>query len=161
MADTLTVTSSAFEHGKTLPMSAVHSMAGGENTSPDLQWSGVPEGTQSIAVTCYDPDAPTSVGFVHWVLFNIDPSVTRLESGAGAPGSEPTGSVAGYTDFGGPGYGGAAPPPGPAHHYHFTVYALDTKLDLDSSATYAYFRFNILGHVLAEGTLTGTYSSGE
>ena len=157
----LTVTSTLFGDGEPIPSSAAHTSAGGENVSPDLSWSDLPEGTQSVAVTCYDPDAPTTVGFTHWVLFNLDPDTRQLPAGAGASGENPAGSTMGYTDYGVSEYGGMGPPPGdPPHHYRFTVYALDTRLDdLGSSATYAYFRFSIRGHVLDEGTLTGTYQA--
>jgi Raf kinase inhibitor-like YbhB/YbcL family protein len=157
----LTVTSTLFGDGETIPTSAAHSSAGGENRSPDLSWSEVPAGTQSIAVTCYDPDAPTTVGFAHWVLFNLDPQTRSLPAGAGAAGEQPAGATMGYTDYGLSEYGGMAPPPGdPPHHYRFTVYALDTRLDdLSASATYAYFRFNIRGHVLDEGSLTGLFQA--
>lgn len=160
MAD-LTVTSNTFADGETIPSTAAHSYAGGGNVSPDLSWTGAPEGTQSFAVTCYDPDAPTTVGFVHWVLFNIDPGTTALEAGAGAGGKQPKGSVQGFTDWGESQYGGMAPPPGDdPHHYHFTVWALDTTLDLDETTTYAKFNFMTRGHVLAKGTLTGLYQAG-
>ncbi len=157
MAD-LSVTSSLFAHGETIPKSAAHTWAGGDNVNPDLSWGDVPEGTQSIAITCYDPDAPTTVGFSHWVLFNLDAATTSLPAGAGAGGQNPKGSVLGFTDWGESQYGGMAPPPGdPPHHYHFTVYALSGPLDLDETTTYAKFRFFIRGQVLAEGTLTGLY----
>jgi Raf kinase inhibitor-like YbhB/YbcL family protein len=146
-----TVTSSLFRDGDTMPMSMVHQWAGGQNTSPDLSWTGAPAGAVSYALSMYDPDAPTTVGFVHWLLFNIDPSVTSLAAGAGAAGSNPQGSGMGYTDFGNSDYGGAAPPPGDApHHYIFTIYALDQRLDLGPTTTYAFFRFSIRGHILGE-----------
>jgi Raf kinase inhibitor-like YbhB/YbcL family protein len=146
-----TVTSSQFRDGDTMPMSMVHQWAGGQNISPDVSWTSAPDGTVSFAVTMYDPDAPTTVGFVHWVLFNLDPSVTSLPAGGGAAGKNPPGSVLGYTDFGNSEYGGAAPPPGdPPHHYIITVYALDQKLDLGANTTYALFRFSIRGHIRGE-----------
>lgn len=161
MADAITVTSGLFDDGGTIPSSAAHQMAGGDNVSPDLSWSGVPQGTASIAVTCYDPDAPTTVGFVHWVLMDLDPGTESLEAGAGAQGKNPAGSVLGFSDWGESQYGGMAPPPDdPPHHYEFRVYALDQKLGLDSSTTYAKFRFMIRGHVLAEGATTGLFSAG-
>lgn len=158
MAD-FSVTSGQFKDGGTMPMSTVHTWGGGQNTSPDLSWSGAPPATQSFAVSMYDPDAPTTVGFVHWLLFNIPPNVISLKAGAGAAGKNPSGSVLGYTDWGASEYGGPLPPPGhDPHHYEITVYALDVpKLDLGPNATYAFFRFSILGHVLGVAKLTGRY----
>lgn len=155
----ISVRSETFEHGEPIPKSAAHGWAGGDNISPQLSWDNVPEGTQSLALTCWDPDAPTTVGFSHWVLFNLDPSTRSLEAGAGARGKNPPGSVLGYTDFGVSEYGGMAPPSGHGpHHYHFTVYALDVpKLELDSSATYAVFRFMTREHIIATGEIVGTY----
>src|SRR5262245_18334749 len=108
-AGQFTVTSSQFRDSDTMPMSMVHQWAGGQNISPDLSWTGAPDGTVTFAVTTYVPDAPTTVGFVHWLLFYLDPSVTSLPAGAGAAGKNPAGSVLGYTDFGNSEYGGAAP----------------------------------------------------
>jgi Raf kinase inhibitor-like YbhB/YbcL family protein len=149
----LKVTSQLFGDGETIPTSAAHSMVGGENISPDLAWSEGPAGTMSYAVTCWDPDAPTTVGFSHWVVFDIPPSVRALVAGATPPG------VSGFIDWGESRWGGMAPPPGDdPHHYHFTVYALDTEsLGVDHTTTYAKFRFLIRGHVLASGTLTGRF----
>jgi Raf kinase inhibitor-like YbhB/YbcL family protein len=152
------VRSDTFEDGETLPKSVAHQWAGGENRSPHLEWLDAPEGTKSFAVSMYDPDAPTPVGFVHWVLFNLPAEVTRLDEGAGSAGSNPAGSTSGYTDFGVSEFGGPAPPPGDPHRYQITVYALDvSELELDSSATYAFFRFSIRGHVLAEAQITGMF----
>jgi hypothetical protein len=154
MADaTLEVRSTLFSEGETIPGSAAHSMVGGANASPDLSWSEGPAGTQSYAVTCYDPDAPTTVGFTHWVVFDIPASVHSLAAGATPPG------VVGFTDWGESTYGGMAPPAGDdPHRYQFSVYALDTDLlGVDGTTTYAKFRFLIRGHVLASGTLTGRF----
>jgi Raf kinase inhibitor-like YbhB/YbcL family protein len=154
----LTVTSTLFSEGQTIPKTAAHSMAGGENISPDLNWSGVPEGTVSLAITCHDPDAPTTVGFTHWVLFNLDAGTEGLAAGAGAEGKNPAGSVLGFTDWGASEYGGMAPPPGDSpHHYNFTVYALDTKIDSGPTTTLALLEFQMGGHILAEGRLTGLF----
>lgn len=161
MPDTISVQSSLFSEGQPIPLSAAHGMAGGKNESPDLRWSGVPSGAKSLAITCYDPDAPTTVGFVHWVLFNVDPSVSSLAAGAGAKGKAPTGAVMGHTDWGETQYGGMAPPPGETHRYEFRVFALDQKLEVDETTTYAKLRFLIRGHVLAEGVLTGTFGAGK
>src|SRR4051794_35836345 len=84
-APSLEVTSADVEAGGTVP--AVHwgAQMGGQDVSPQLSWSGVPEGTKSIAVTVYDPDAPTGSGFWHWAVYNIPAEVTELPRGAGAP----------------------------------------------------------------------------
>lgn len=159
---TITVRSDQFEDGGKIARRHAHSMAGGENVSPQLAWEGVPEGTKSIALTCWDPDAPTTVGFTHWVRTGIDPSVTEMPEGAGTASGD---WQDGITDWGQTGYGGMAPPEGdPPHHYIFTVYALDAPsktLGLDEHATYAKFRFLTREHVLASGTLTGLFAAGD
>lgn len=157
---TLTVTSTLFSDGEPIPSSAAHGSVGGDNISPDLRWSAVPAGTASLAVTCHDPDAPTGVGWVHWILTGIDPTARELERGAGDPRKAPSGAVHGFTDYGESCYGGMAPPEGdPPHHYHFTVWALDVAdIGADATTSYAKFRMKIRGHVLAQGTLTGLYS---
>lgn len=153
---TLEVRSTLFNDGDTIPKTAAHSMVGGDNTSPALSWSDGPEGTRSYAVTCWDPDAPTTVGFTHWLVFDIPPSVRSLPAGEKPPG------VVGHTDWGENGWGGMAPPEGDdPHRYIFTVYALDTdSIGSDDKATYAKFRFLIRGHVLASGSLTGRFGVG-
>ena len=118
---TFTLTSNDIIDGGVLPDAQVQAKG---NTSPHLKWSGAPEGTKSYAVTCYDPDAPTGSGFWHWTVANIPAEVTELPTG----GPVPTGAVEGRTDFGEPGFGGAAPPPGHGpHRYIFTVFAVDTE----------------------------------
>lgn len=159
---TLTVTSTAFKEGGRLPESTVYNGFGysGENRSPDLSWSGAPPGTLSFAITCFDPDAPTTVGFWHWLLVNVPAATTSLPAGAGTEGKNPPGSLMCYTDFGVSAFGGPAPPPGPPHRYHFNVYALDVaKLDLWPGATGALVMFNVNAHALAAGTLTGIFGA--
>jgi len=157
----LTVTSAVFRDGQTIPASAVFDGMGctGNNQSPDLAWSGAPAGTKSFAVTIHDPDAPTTVGFVHWVLFDIPSGAASLAAGAGAHADAGVGATHGFTDFGFSRYGGPCPPPGDSpHHYRLTVYALDLdKLGVDATTTYAKFRFMIRGHVLASGEIVGLY----
>ena len=156
----LRVTSQLFTEGQTIPASAAHTWVGGQNISPDLSWDAPPAGTKSLAVTSYDPDAPTTVGFTHWVLFNLPPDIRTLGAGVGAPGKAPKGAITGLNDWGDNAYLGMAPPPGdPPHRYQFTVYALDVPtLDLGANTSYAKFRFLIRGHVLAQGTLTGKFA---
>jgi Raf kinase inhibitor-like YbhB/YbcL family protein len=149
----LTVTSTAFEEGGMIPV--VHT-CDGEDSSPPLSWSGVPDGTKSIALISDDPDAPRGT-WVHWVLFNIPPDVTELPAEMPSDEKLENGAVHGITDFGRPGYGGPCPPGG-THRYFFKVYALDTKLDLGPGAKKKDLLAAMGGHVLAEGQLMGRYS---
>jgi Raf kinase inhibitor-like YbhB/YbcL family protein len=157
----LTVTSDQFKDGGTIPDSAVFSDFGctGGDRSPQLAWSGAPPATKSFAITIWDPDAPTGVGFVHWVLFDIPANVTSLPEHAGAKADAGVGAIHGTSDFGIQAYGGPCPPPGHGpHHYHVTVYALDVpKLGLDKTTSYAKFKFVSNSHVLASGELVGIY----
>jgi Raf kinase inhibitor-like YbhB/YbcL family protein len=127
----------------------------GGNQSPQLYWENAPKGTQYFAVTIYDIDAPTGSGFWHWVVFNIPADVHELKSDAGNVSKNllPAGTIQSTTDFGAPGYGGAAPPPGPAHRYIITVYALSKKLELDKSATPAFVGFNLHYATLGQASI--------
>ena len=100
----------------------------GENLSPELHWSDVPEGTKSFAVTVYDPDVDNQSGWWHWLLYNIPADTRSLPRGAGNPSLKlaPQGSVQGLTDLAEHGYHGVCPDEGDdVHNYRFTVYALD------------------------------------
>lgn len=154
---TFTLTSNDIADGGVLPDAQVQARG---NTSPHLTWSGAPEGTKSYAVTCYDPDAPTGSGFWHWTVANIPAEVTELAAGA-SPSSLPTGAVEGRTDFGSPGFGGAAPPPGHGpHRYIFTVFAVDVdRLDVTPDNSGAVFGFNLHFHTLAKTSITATYEN--
>lgn len=154
---TFTLTSTGFSDGGALPDAQVQARG---NRSPQLSWSGAPEGTKSFAVTCYDPDAPTGSGFWHWTVANLPADVTELAEGASSAGL-PGGAVEGRTDFGEPGFGGAAPPPGHGpHRYIFTVFAVDTeKLDVTPGNSGAVFGFNLHFHTLAKASITGVYEN--
>ena len=91
MQASLTVQSAVYRDGETIPQSAVFDAFGctGGNQSPDLAWSGAPDGTKSFAITIWDPDAPTTIGWVHWIVFDIPAGVTSLPAGAGTPGAHP------------------------------------------------------------------------
>ena len=132
--------------------------AGGEDTSPHLSWTGAPEGTQSYAVTIYDPDAPTASGFWHWAVFNIPADVTELAANASKDGL-PDGAVQLNNDARMPGYVGAAPPAGHGpHHYWVVVHAVDVPtLDIPEEATPAYLGFNLFSHTLGRATLVATH----
>ncbi|MDI1280973.1 MAG: Raf kinase inhibitor-like YbhB/YbcL family protein [Brevundimonas sp.] len=154
---TFTLTSNDLTDGGTLPDAQVQARG---NSSPHLRWSGAPAGTRSYAVTCYDPDAPTGSGFWHWTVANIPADVTELLEDASS-GGLPRGAVEGRTDFGTPGFGGAAPPPGHGpHRYIFTVFAVDVPhLDVTPDNSGAVFGFNLHFHTLAKASLTATYEN--
>lgn len=158
-----TVTSPDFADGGTIPLAQVFNSFGctGGNISPALHWSGAPAGTQSFAVTIYDPDAPTGSGWWHWTVFNIPATVTGLPANAGAEHAHslPRGAVEGRTDFGFSRYGGPCPPVGDTpHHYEVTVYALKlAKLPLNSQASGAMLGYYLHFNTLAEAHLTGRY----
>lgn len=157
-----TVTSTDVTDGGQLPQPQLSGImdAGGEDVSPQLSWSGFPEGTRSFAVTCYDPDAPTGSGFWHWAVADIPVSVTSLATDAGDEkgGGIPEGAVTIANDAGLTRYLGSAPPPGHGvHRYFFVVHAVDVEsLGLPDGATPAYLGFNLFFHTLARAVLVGT-----
>jgi len=149
----LRVESAAFSQGKPIPAQYT---ADGRDVSPALSWSGAPPGARSLALVCEDPDAPRGT-WVHWVLYDIPPSVTSLPEAVPPRESVPGVGTHGKNDFGKPGYGGPAPPSG-THRYFFRLYALDRSLSLAAGATARELRRAMEGHVLAQGELMGTYS---
>lgn len=162
-AGRMSLSSPQFRNKGTIPMEQVYSSFGctGQNISPALEWKGAPKGTQSFALTVYDPDAPTGAGWWHWVMFNIPADVTSLPKNAGNPSANlaPEGAVQSMTDFGSAGYGGPCPPPGDKpHHYYFTIYALDVpKIDADKAAMPDFIGYNIHFHTLAKAQLLGRF----
>jgi len=154
---TFTLTSTGFPDGGVLPDAQVQAKG---NRSPQLSWSGPPEGTKSFAITCFDPDAPTGSGFWHWTVANIPADVADLAEGASSAGL-PDGAVEGRTDFGEPGFGGAAPPPGHGpHRYVLTVFAVDTAaLPVTPDNSGAVFGFNLHFRTLAKASITATYET--
>lgn len=150
-----TVTSADVSEGQPLK----DDQAGG-HTSPQLSWSGAPEGTKSYTVTCFDPDAPTPSGFWHWVLVDLPADVTSLETGAGAEGADlPGGAFMCRNDLGGLAFTGAAPPEGDqVHRYYFVVHAVtEEALGVDSDATPAVVSFNLAFKTAARAIVRGTY----
>ena len=147
------LTSSAFADGSPIPSKYT---CDGNDTSPPLKWSGVPQGTKSLALICDDPDAPAGI-WVHWVMYNIPATVTELPEGV-PTGDAVLGSARqGVNDFRRIGYGGPCPPRGNPHRYYFKLYALDTELALKPKATKKDVVDAMQGHILAEGQLMGTY----
>ncbi|MFI7494733.1 YbhB/YbcL family Raf kinase inhibitor-like protein [Kocuria sp. M4R2S49] len=133
--------------------------AGGQDVSPQLSWSGAPEGTKSYVVTVFDPDAPTPSGFWHWCLSNIPADVTSLERGAAS--DPPAGAVKHRNDGGTDEYVGAAPPPGHGpHRYIVCVTAVgEEQIDVDESASPAVVNFQLFSSGIARACLTGTHEA--
>lgn len=161
-ADDLTLQSSDISHGDFMAKAQEFEGFGcsGGNQSPQLSWSGVPEGTKAFAVFAYDPDAPTGSGWWHWQVINIPADVTELKAGAGGAesGDMPEGSMQMRNDYGYAGFGGACPPVGDgAHRYQFTVYALSQVLDLPADASAALTGYMVKANALASATIEALY----
>lgn len=146
----LKITSSAFEEMGKIPR---RYGGDGENQSPPLEWGGAPPGTKQLALICHDPDAPLAHGFTHWVVYGIPPSTESLPEG-----ESPTAFVGGLNDAGALGYTGPYPPAGHgAHHYNFSLYALDVQGGFKSGLTGSQLLDAMKGHVLEQARLVGTY----
>jgi Raf kinase inhibitor-like YbhB/YbcL family protein len=131
-----------------------HDGCPGRNDRPDLHWSDPPKGTRSFAVSVFDPDAPTGHGWWHWFVLNL-PAGSRGIAGNAAL---PAGAVELRNDYGETGWGGPCPPPGPAHRYVFTVYALDVEaLDVTASTTADDAQTAARAHALGQAQVTLTF----
>jgi Raf kinase inhibitor-like YbhB/YbcL family protein len=149
---TIALESGAFADGDPIPRR--YSKLG-EDRSPALSWSGLPPGTQELALIVDDPDAPRAEPWVHWLAYRIPASLTHLPEGVARRASE---LEQGRNSFGDLGYGGPRPPSGHGiHHYHFKLYALDAPLSLGEGADKAQLLAAMEGHILAQGELIGTY----
>ncbi len=144
----LGLSSPSFDAGRPIPRRFT---CEGANVAPELSWEGSPPGTRSFALVVEDPDAPGGT-FIHWVVYDLPADARALREG-----TLPAGARQGRNDFGKTRYGGPCPPPGPAHRYHFRLYALDRTLDVAAGATADELRRAMSGHVLAEGQLIGTF----
>ena len=147
------IASPAFSEGSPIAESYT---CDGADLSPPLSWSGVPPATKSLALIVDDPDAPGRT-WVHWVLFAIPPGLTGLPEGVPATEVIPVGAKSGTNDFNRLGYGGPCPPRGAPHRYFFKLYALDNEIDLAAGAQREELLGAMEGHILAEGSLMGTY----
>jgi Raf kinase inhibitor-like YbhB/YbcL family protein len=139
------ITSNAFNEGDRIPRIYT---CDNKNISPPLEWTGVPSDTVSLALIMDDPDASMGA-WVHWVLYNLPPSMSGLEQGKEGSGTE------GKNDFNHLGYGGPCPPIGSNHRYYIKIYALDTLLDLKSGASKDQVESAMRGHILGQGQLMG------
>jgi Raf kinase inhibitor-like YbhB/YbcL family protein len=131
----------------------------GLDHSPPLKWSGIPAGTRTLAIIVTDPDAPGG-SFVHWVLYNLPASVSELPANLPKTPTLVQGAAQGVTGFDRTGYWGPCPPPGPPHHYHFVIYALDVKLPLAPGASAYEIERAATGHILGKAELTGIFGRG-
>ena len=153
--------SDAFDHNTAMPKKYTGE---DDDVSPPLAWENPPTGTQSFVLVCDDPDAPSPQPWVHWVIYEIGDNVSRLPEGVPAGKSEldtpieakqgknswPSGVTVGYR--------GPMPPPGRGtHHYHFKLFALDTKPHLKAGATKEQLLAAMKGRILAEAEVIGTY----
>ncbi|MCA3269135.1 MAG: YbhB/YbcL family Raf kinase inhibitor-like protein [Alphaproteobacteria bacterium] len=157
-----TVKSETFKNGAVMPKSVefIGFACDGGNQSPQLSWSGAPAGTKSFVITQHDPDAPTTVGWWHWTVYNIPATVNALPAGASKSAALPKGALEGLTDYGTTGFGGACPPKGDKpHRYNTTVYALSVeKFDMPAETmTGAKLMFLIKDVTLGKATITGLY----
>lgn len=123
----------------------------GEHINPPLTISDVPEDAVSLALVVDDPDAVSGT-FVHWAVWNIDPSITEIKEN-----SIPTGGFEGNTSGGSPGYFAPCPPSG-THRYFFKLYALDTRLDPDVKMTKEKLEAVMKNHILAKAELMAVYA---
>ena len=156
----IAITSTAFASGEPIPTKYTGE---GEDVSPPLSWSGVPENARELVLICDDPDAPTDEPWVHWILYKIParlkalpegvPTEARLKDPAGAlqgRNSWPTGRTIGYR--------GPMPPPGHgAHRYYFRLYALEGKLVIEPGVDKSTLLQEMSDHVIDQGELMGTY----
>ena len=148
------ITSTAFAEGAEIP---VKYTCHGQNVSPPLDWSQGPVGTASFALIMDDPDA----AYTHWVIFNLPPDANGLSEAVPKDDKLASGALQGKIGSGGIGYPigyfGSCPPKGSLHHYRFTLYALDTSLDLAAGASKEQVLQAMEGHILAQSQLIGVY----
>ena len=160
---TISITSPAFADGERIPKKY---SGEGEDLSPPLGWSGLPEGTKELAIICEDPDAPTAEPWVHWVIYKIPATLDGLPEGVPQKArlKNPAGAFQGQNSWSTPtkhsyGYRGPMPPPSHGmHHYHFTICALEAKLIIEAGVDKKALLEEMREHVLAMGCLTGLYS---
>jgi Raf kinase inhibitor-like YbhB/YbcL family protein len=146
------ITSSAFIEEGMIPSKYT---CDGQNTSPPLAWTDIPAGTTSFALICDDPDAPMGT-WVHWVAWNIPPTISKLDENIPPLKESSHGMKQGSNSWPRIGYGGPCPPSG-AHRYYFKLYALDAVLEIKAGATKDQMLKAMKGHILAEAHVMGKY----
>ena len=154
---TLKLRSAVFEDGERIPERYT---CDDENISPPLEWQAVPDDARSLVIICEDPDAP-DMTWSHWVLYNLPPDINELEANVPPVASLSNDALQGLNDFGDLGYGGPCPPGEEVHHYHFRLFALETKLDLEAGESREEILERIRPYLLEEANLMGTYGSAQ
>lgn len=144
----LDVTTPSFSDKNAMP---VQYTCDGKNISPEINWKNLPSKTESLVLIMSDPDAPNGT-FYHWVVYNIPKTVMQFPEGI-----TPTGAITGKNSWNKIQYNGPCPPKGSAHHYVFTLYALDNTLTLADQATGDLVTKTMQGHILEQGQLTTSY----
>ena len=147
------ISSPEFKKGEKIPPRFT---GDGDNVSPRLEWSNVPENAKYLALIVDDPDAPGGT-FTHWVVFNIPADNTGLPEAVANNPQLHDGTLQGRNSAGGIGYYGPYPPAGNRHRYYFSLYALDTKPDLRAGASKEQLLKAMEGHILDQGRLFGVY----
>lgn len=155
LALALLLLSSTFHDGGRVPLSMVAKPCGGQNLAPALVWRDAPRKTRSFALIMRDVDAAAPGGFYHWGVYDIPPSLRSRPEGAGNFG----GGLNGWNDDRRLDYYGPCPPPGKVHHYQLTLYALDERIAPPFPPPARSLEETMRGHILAQSTITGTWSS--
>lgn len=152
-AEALRLTSPAFAHDELLPL---RHTADGDDVSPAMEWTGVPQGTRELVLVCDDPDADEGV-FTHWVVYGLPPDAAGVPEALPdeAVIDEPVPLLQGLNEFDEVGYRGPEPDPDVRHRLFFRLFALDTELDLRAGATRPELRRAAKGHILGTAELVG------
>jgi Raf kinase inhibitor-like YbhB/YbcL family protein len=145
--------STAFRAGGSIPQRYTCSS---DNVSPALSWAEIPAGTQSLVLILSDPDAPSGT-WIHWLVYDLPANARHLPEGLPKNGDIEGGGRQGTNSFQDVGYGGPCPPPGDAHHYHFTLYALNIRIGLEAAASRAQVDRAMQGHIIGKADLVGLY----
>jgi Raf kinase inhibitor-like YbhB/YbcL family protein len=152
----LLVTSNAFTSGDELNDRYTQN---GDNMSPSLAWSKGPFGTRSYVVLAEDAAVNRHDPIVHWVIYNIPSNYTSLDQNIPTQARLDMGAEQGKNVRGAAGYVGPKPPAGQTHPYHFEVFALNTKLNLDPAKADRQAVVNAMkGNVLASGEIVAEYT---
>jgi Raf kinase inhibitor-like YbhB/YbcL family protein len=149
--------STDFKPGKKIGEAFAYDSFGcsGDNKVPSFTIKGVAKEAKSLAITMYDPDAPTGSGWWHWIAYDIEPTITQIDSGVMTSQEVRYGR----NDYGTSNYGGPCPPKGTTHRYIFTLYALDVdKLDIPRKSSAALIGYNLNSRAIKKSEFSSTYT---